>query len=64
MLYWSKGQMKGAINFSYVEGTISWSDVADPHQDNVDQGPDPKTPEAEELANALLPVTEIESKVW
>ena len=43
-----------------VERPVRGPDVAGGHEDHVHQGPDPEAAEAEELADALLPVAEVE----
>ena len=43
-----------------VERPVRGPDVAGGHEDHVHQGPHPEAAEAEELADALLPVAEVE----
>lgn len=49
----------GALGL-YVEGAVSRPYVAYSQQHHVHEGPHPQPAEAEELADALLPVAEVE----
>ena len=51
---------------SDVERAVGGSHVSDGDEDDVDQGPDTEASEAEQFADAFLPVTEIkpENVFW
>ena len=44
----------------YIERPICRSNIPGSHQDDIHQGPDPETSEAEEFSDPLLPVAEVE----
>ena len=46
--------------FSDVQRSIGRSNISDGDEDDVDQRPDAEAAEAEQLADALLPVAQIE----
>lgn len=53
--------MRRGLESRDVQGAVGRPQVTGGHQDHVYQGPDAQAPEAEELANALLPHAQVEA---